>query len=103
MRGKLKPKNLLVVVKAKVEAGQLRFSQHALDRMKSREITRLEVEQVLKEGRHNKKKDQFNELERSWDFVIEGKTIDKRLLRIVVAVIEPNLLVVTAIDLKSGD
>lgn len=58
---------------------------------------------MLKSGRHNKSKDQFNEKEQDWDYAIEGKTVDGRKLRIVVAVVTPNLLVITAIDLDAGD
>lgn len=33
----------------------------------------------------------------------EGRTIDGRKLRIIVAEVDPNLMVVTAIDLDAGD
>ena len=50
-----------------------------------------------------KKKDTFNKEFDSWDYVIEGKTIDNRKLRIAVALIKPLILVVTAIDLGSSE
>ena len=95
--------NLLKSVQEKFETGKLRYSVHADERMKERSIIRPEVEYVLKTGHHNKKKDQFNDTEKDWGYAIDGKTVDGRKLRIVVALVEPNLLVVTTIDLDEGE
>lgn len=86
-----------------MENGKLRYSAHASERMQERGIIKPEIEQVLRAGHHNKRKDQFNEEHEDWDYAIEGKTIDGRKLRIIVAIIDPNILVVTTIDLDIGD
>ena len=75
---------------------------HAQDQMRARGITRLEVKHVLNTGRHEKRKDQFNQIERVWRYAIRGTTLDEdRDLRVVVAFHgEPErVLVITAIDL----
>lgn len=87
------------LLRAAIADGLLRYSDHANQRMRERWIIRPEVEFVLRFGHHNKRKDQFNEEHKDWDYAIEGKTVDGRRLRIVVAVVSPNVLVVTAIDL----
>ena len=86
-----------------VERGDLLYSSHANSRMKERKIIKPEVEYILSHGHHEARKDQFNEEFSSWDYAIRGKTVDGRSLRIVVAVIEPNVLIVTTIDLDTKD
>ena len=72
---------------------------HALQRIKEREVTFLEVRQVLRTGFHEKRKDAFKEEHNSWNYSVRGKTIDKRNLRIVVSFDEDDMLVITVIDL----
>jgi hypothetical protein len=86
-----------------VRAGRLTYSSHANERLRQRRITKPEVEQVLLSGHHEARKDQFNEHFQGWDYAIHGKTRDRRELRIVVAVVQPNILVVTVIDLNRED
>jgi phage terminase large subunit-like protein len=64
-----------------------------------RGIIKPEVELILTEGHHEAKKDQFNEEFQSWDYAIKGKTMDGRILRVVVALVQPNVFVITTIDL----
>ena len=103
MTARPKASELLKQIREKVEAGKLRYSVHAGERMLERGIVRPEAEYALKNGRHNKSKDKFNEAQEDWDYAIEGKTIDGRKLRIIVAIVAPHLLVITAIDLDAGD
>jgi hypothetical protein len=103
MTDRPKKLDLLKSIQAKISSGKVRYSAHANERMLERGIIKPEVEYVLKAGHHNKKKDQFNETEKEWDYAIEGKTVDGKKLRIVVTLVDPNLLVVTAIDLDAGD
>ena len=91
------------LIQEKLEAGKLRYSAHANERMAERGIIKPEVEYVLQNGRHNKRKDQFHEEHKNWDYAIEGKTIDGRKLRIIVTIVAPNLLVITTIDLDLGE
>lgn len=86
-----------------IQAGRLTYSAHANQRLGQRKILKPEVEYVLFFGHHEARKDQFSEEHRSWDYAMRGKTIDGRNLRIVVALEEPNLLVVTVIDLDLED
>lgn len=98
-----RPKNLDLIrhVRELVEKGSLRYSAHAEERMAQRWIIKPEVEFILRKGYHNQMKDKFNEDYDSWDYAIEGKTIDNRKLRIIIALVEPNILVVTAIKLDN--
>lgn len=71
--------------------------------MKLRGIIKPEVEFILSHGHHEARKDQFNEEFDTWDYAIRGKTLDGRNLRIVIAVVNPSVLVVTTIDLDTKD
>ncbi|MBF0359927.1 MAG: DUF4258 domain-containing protein [Oligoflexia bacterium] len=71
--------------------------------MKQRGVTYPEIEFVLFNGFHNKKKDKFNQEYQCWDYAIEGKTVDGKKIRIIVTIISPNVLVVTIIDLNRKD
>lgn len=79
--------------------GRLLYSSHANERMLERKILKPDVEQILLKGYHESKKDQFNLAMNSWDYSVRGKSIDGKNLRIIIALIKPNVLVVTAIDL----
>lgn len=98
-----KCKDVLAVVRRLVGSGYLVYSDHANSRMREREIIRPEVEYVLKSGFHEAKKDQFSSQFDAWDYAIRGKTVDGRSIRIVVAVVQPNVFIVTAIDLDKED
>lgn len=98
-----KIENIIAILKEAVEDGNLLYSSHANDRMAQRSIIKPEIEFVLSNGHHEAKKDKFNAEFESWDYAIKGKTIDGRNLRIVVALISPHVLIVTAIDLHAKE
>ena len=100
MADRPKALNLLAFVQTALASGGLRYSAHARERMLERGIIKPEVEYILVAGHHSKRKDQFNEEHEAWDYAIEGKTIDGRPIRVIVAIVAPAILVVTAIDLR---
>ena len=100
MPTKNKLPELLSKLSSSVEKGHLRFTKHALERMVERNILRLEVEYVLRNGHHEKRKDAFDDVFDSWNYSIRGKTVDDKTLRIVVNFEKPNFIVITAIDLE---
>ena len=59
------------------------------------------MESDLRNGWHERRKDEFQPEYGAWNYAIRGKTIDGRNLRIVVSFERGKLLVVTAIDLDS--
>lgn len=90
------------VVRQCLEEGRYLDTRHALVRKYERNITRLEILQVLKTGFHEKKKDYFDQIHNSWNYSIRGKTVDSRELRIIVSFDNDNILIITAIHLKWG-
>jgi hypothetical protein len=92
--------DVLVAVRRHVELGTYRDTRHATERRQERDITLLEVLQVLMGGYHEKRKDELKPGFNAWNYAIRGRTIDKRELRVAVAFAEPGMLIITAIDLS---
>jgi hypothetical protein len=66
--------------------------------MLKRQILVPEVLQVLESGIHVPEHDQRDDEYGTWNYAIEGETVDRRRLRVVVAFVEQDdLLVVTVI------
>ena len=99
MQKRPKIQNLLNAVKSSIESGRYFDTRHATDRQSERSIRRTEILYVLKNGRHEKSKDQYQERYRAWNYAIRGRTIDKRDVRVVVSFDENNMLIITAIEL----
>ena len=76
----------------------LKFSQHAKCRMECRQITKQEVEEIMKEGKINYKKSDLRN-NRCPRYTIEGVTDDNQRVRIVYAQCNESTTVVTVIDL----
>ena len=93
-----KLQNLLEKVKKSLESGDYHYTGHAEERLQQREVTRLEVKQVLKSGHHEKSKDKFDEEFDEWNYSIKGKTVDKRNLRVIIS-FDKGMLIITVIDL----
>ena len=75
------------------------FMGHAQIRLQERNVTRQEVRQALKNGYHEKRKDEFNQEYNRWNYSVRGKTLDKRNLRIALSFDHNSMLVITVIDL----
>ena len=96
--------NVLQIVRECIENGRYLDTRHATDRQNERSITRLEILDVLRRGRHVPSRDRYEEAygDLGWSYAIEGKTIDNRPLRVIVAFdTETKTLIVTAIDLEA--
>lgn len=100
-----KHSNVINLIKDCIEKGNYFDTRHATDRQRERSITRLEVIEVLKNGHHEKRKDEFKLGFSAWNYAIRGKTLDKRDLRIAVSFNESTkLLIITAIEIiKKGE
>jgi hypothetical protein len=95
-----KHSDLKTVILGCIESGRYLDSYHSSERQLERQITRPEILYVLKNGRHEKRKDQFDEFYEAWNYSVRGKTLDDRELRIVISFDENGMLIITAIDLS---
>ena len=92
--------NILQLVRGAFASGKYRDTRHASERKAERQISILEVKQVVERGYHEPAKDEFKDEWQAWNYSIRGKTVDQRELRIAVSFDEEAvLLVITSIDL----
>ena len=93
--------DLLKTVRQSAEDGNYVLLRHARERSDERAITEPEWLYVLRNGYHEKRKDQYDKYHQAWAYSIRGKTVDERDLRVVVSFDEdPQMLIVTLIDLS---
>lgn len=91
--------DILSKVKEAVISGEYLDMTHAQARSRERNITRPEYEYVLKSGYHERKKDEYKENHKAWNYAIRGKTVDGRDLRVAVSFEDNDMLIITVIDL----
>lgn len=79
---------------------------HAMRRMRWRKVTPGHVKHVLRQGVRSEERDEYDEEEAAWEYVIEGSAPDYGRLRVVFSVKEaPPLpgtwvVVITAVDIR---
>ncbi len=100
MSGTEKISNLMEVVRRAVESGRYLDTTHAVQRQAERSITRPEILQVLLNGYHEKCKDIFDEVYCAWNYAIQGRTIDRRKLRVIISFDKNLMLIITAIEIR---
>lgn len=100
---KMPAPELLAAIRSAVESGAVQYADHALQRLQERSVTMLEVEQILRLGHREPKKDEWKPEYDAWSYAMRGKTDENRSLRVAVAIEEPGVLVVTVIDLDKKD
>ena len=94
-----KESDVMGFIRKTLVSGRILQSSHALQRMAERGVIISEIIESLGSGRHVKKYDQWDEHYEEWNYVVEGKTIDGRKLRVVVALKKgPMTLVITAFE-----
>jgi hypothetical protein len=91
--------NPLSMIRAYERQGLYNFVHHARNRLQEREVTVLEVLQILRNGYHEARKDEFKPEFDEWNYAIRGKTLDARKLRLAVAIKADGFLLITVIDI----
>jgi hypothetical protein len=91
--------NLMTAIGVCIQTGSYLDTRHATQRQAERQISRPDILHVLKTGHHEKKKDQFNEQYKAWNYAVKGRSIDGREIRVIVSFEKNGLLIITAIGL----
>jgi hypothetical protein len=97
-----KTANVLQRIRECLDLGCYYDTSHASERKTLRNITLPHVLYVLKNGYHEKKKDEYKPEYNDWTYAIRGRTIDGRDIRIAVAFDEKNMLIITVIEIKGS-
>lgn len=97
---RLKEPNILKKVQKYLHEGNYRDTRHASQRGVERNIYLPDILEVLKNGYHEKRKDEYREDFKSWNYAIRGKTLDGDELRIVVYFESQRMMIATVIRLN---
>jgi hypothetical protein len=81
-----------------IEAGRYYDTTHARLRKSQRQISLAHVLYVIKNGYHEKSKDQYHAEYSDWTYSVRGKTIDKKDIRIAIAFDKDDMLIITVIQ-----
>ena len=97
---------MLQAIRSCVTTGKFLDTRHGADRKNERKISRAEIVHILLHGWHVPRRDRYEEGygEYGWSYVVEGRTVKERNLRVVVAFDETTgALIVSAVDLDTED
>ena len=99
-----KVKNVASIIERFIETGCYYETLHAQRRMNERNLTRLDVKHVLLTGKRETKRDRYSKEFGAWTYGMRGFTLDGgREVRVVFALDEHALAVVTAVELAEED
>ena len=91
-------------IKIAASSGRYVIWKHGKKRSKERKVQAPDIELVLEKGRRKKARDRYDEDLENWSYALEGNCVDGEPLRVVVALLEvENLLIVTVVVLGGRD
>lgn len=101
-------KELWSLISKKINSGNYLFMNHAKQRLKDRNVTDIEVLDILenKAGcrrKHNKSKDVYTDGYQDWNYCIEGYGLDNHKIRIIISFNDKLLLLITIIRLDNQE
>lgn len=92
--------NVAVLAKNLMQQGSYIISQQAKLRQGERYFTLGDIKNIVENGFHEKKKDEYKEEYGDWNYAIRGHTLDHEEARVCIAFIkESHLVVITVIRL----
>ena len=84
----------------------VRFSDHARRRMDERlyeyGLDGIDVFRILRKGRREEEKDEWDATRNEWNYAFRGKTVDGAELRVSLALKASGVLVITVVNLDLG-
>lgn len=83
-----------------IKEGRYLIKRHAKDRGLERNITLPDILEIIQNGYHEKRKDEWKIDFQRWNYSIRGKSTDQRDCRIVISFNDFGMLVVTVIALE---
>jgi AraC-like DNA-binding protein len=104
---KLSKEEVQRYIQAAISEDKIVLSEHADKRMSERNISWFEVIEVLRFGHSERRKDEFKKKFGCWNYSmrhdIKISDVEKRCLRIPVAIDDDGTIVVSAIDIDQDD
>jgi hypothetical protein len=95
-----KLENVLELAKSCIDKGNYLPTFHAECRQFERDITLLDALYVIKNGYREPKHDQFKEEWQTWNYAIQGETLQNDTVRVIISFDESTkLLIITVINI----
>ena len=96
---------LWTLLNEKISNGSYFFLRHAKERLKDREITDIDVLDILenknnRKRKRNKSKDTYISGYQDWNYCIEGNDLDGKKIRIIISFDKELMLVITVIRIN---
>lgn len=86
-----------------IETGRYRETAHASYRKYQRKIVLPDILDVLYNGRHEKRKDQYDEEHGAWNYAVRGKTVIDDDMQVIVSFDKVrDLIIITAFYIEDG-
>ena len=102
MKRPLKAPDVLKRVRECLDTGRYYDTSHAFIRKLQRNISLPYVLHVLRNGYHEKQKDENKPEHNDWTYAIRGLTTDNQDIRIAIAFDEDDMLIITVIQVTKG-
>ena|ERR1700722_6592432 len=102
MKRPLKIPEVLRKARECLDAGRYYDTSHAIQRKLQRKISLPHVLYVLRNGHHEKSKDEYKSEYNDWTYAIRGRTVDGLDIRIAIAFDKDDMLIITVIVIKKG-
>ena len=82
------------------------FLNHAKKRLEDRNITDIEVIDILenknnRKRKRNKMKDSYSNGNKDWNYCIEGLDLEYKQIRVIISFSDENMLIITVIRLDN--
>lgn len=93
--------HVLVLAKRLVAEGAYVISDHAFERGEERRLSIGDIKNIIITGYHEKRKDEYKEEFKDWNYSIRGQTLDQEHARVCLAFIKKShFIVITVIRLE---
>ena len=81
-----------------LEQDRYRLTKHADEELEKDDLDLNDALHVLKNGKHNHKKTEFNNKHQTWHYAVEGITKDLKKVRVIITFVG-LMLIITAMEL----
>ncbi len=93
--------HVVALAKKLIAGGSYVISDHAFERGEERRLSIGDIKNIISTGYHEKRKDEYKEEFKDWNYSIRGQTLDQEPARVCLAFIKKDhFIVITVIRLE---
>jgi hypothetical protein len=88
---------VVALAKKLMAEGAYVISNHAFERGEERRLSIGDIKNIIDTGYHEKRKDEYKEEFKDWNYAIRGKTLDQESARVCLAFVKRDRFVVITV------